>query len=277
MGSLKGLRGIIDPLEPEIVLGLSSDGKKITLKGCGRTLGNLRFGGGFSTSSFAADTVFVGEHFKRPGDVGFERLVVEYLHLEAWADASGFDISFNEETEEPKRRWIEMRHDLPESFAATVGNEYEVILEFRALFEASQRPFTWATFAQPSDVVIKFPEKQPYDRFGDIVFRLQHFLSLGMRRSAYPVAVRGYTGVPEEAMPVEVYYRPLGRTDDVERPELHEMLFSRRDLPGNFEIAVARWLEMAENLDPVYRLFLGTVDNLKSYLEEQFLSLVQAL
>ena len=251
MGSLKGLEGIMKPLEPEIILGLSSDGKSVTLKGCGKTLGSLRFGSGFSTSTFSVNTVLVGEHFERPEDVGFERLVVEYLHLEAWAHQSGIQPSYFEETEEPKRRWMEMRHDLPDPFTATVGNEYEVILDFRAFFEASQRPFTWATFAQPSDVVIKFPEKQPYDRFSDITFRLQHLFSLGMRRSAYPVAVRGYTGVPGEAMPVEVYYRPLGRTGDAERPELQEMLFSRRDLPGDFETAVARSLQRAEKLDPV--------------------------
>jgi hypothetical protein len=98
-----------------------------------------------------------------------------------------------------------------------------------------------------------------------------------MRRSAYPVAVRGYTGSPGEAMPVEVHYRPLGRTNDVQRPELHEMLFSRRGLPGGFETTVGRWLEGAEKLDPVYRLFLGTIYNPESYEEQKFLNLVQAL
>jgi len=83
MGSLKGLEGIVDPIEPEIILGLSSDGKLLTLRDCSKILGNLRFGSGFSTSTFVANTVFVGEHFERPEDVGFERLVVEYLHLGA--------------------------------------------------------------------------------------------------------------------------------------------------------------------------------------------------
>ena len=73
MGSLKGLEGIVDPFEPEIVLGLSSEGKEITLKDCARTWGNLRFGSGFATSTLAAETIFVGEHFERAEDFGFER------------------------------------------------------------------------------------------------------------------------------------------------------------------------------------------------------------
>lgn len=107
LGSLEGVEGVTELLEPEIILGLSSDGKFITLHHCRQTVGNFTIGSGFSTSSFAVNTVFVGDHFDRVEDVEFERLVVEYLHLEAWAHESGFSISSNEEAEEPKRRWTE--------------------------------------------------------------------------------------------------------------------------------------------------------------------------
>ena len=50
-----------------------------------------------------------------------------------------------------------------------------------------------------------------------------------MRISAYPITIRGYTGAPGEALPVWEHYSPLGRMDDVERPERFEMLFSRGD------------------------------------------------
>jgi integrase len=78
-------------------------------------------------------------------------------------------------------------------------------------------------------------------------------------------------------LPVEAHYSPLGRMEDVKRPERFEMLFSCRDLPGGFEAAVAKWLEGANNLDQVYRLFLRTVYNPRSYLAQRFLNLVQAL
>lgn len=278
LGSIEGLGGIIDPLEPKIILGLSSDGRRITLQDCRITTGNLAVGSGFSTSTFVVNTVFVGEHFEQEEDVGFERLVVEYLHLEAWAHESGYNISFHEEGEEPKRRWTEVRHEAPEPFTAHVAGEYEVTLDFSSYFQASRRLFTWVNISQPTELAIKFPEKEAFGRLSDIAFRLQHLLSLGTRRSAYPVAVKGYTGIPGEAMPVGVYYRPLGRTGAPQvRPELHEMLFSRRDLPEGFGPAVARWLEGAEKLDPVYRLFLGTVYNPRAFIEQQFLSLVTAL
>jgi len=88
LGSLNGLEGVTDTFDPKIILGLSSNGRIITLKDCGRTKGSVRFGSGFATSSFVVNEVFVGEHFQRVEYVGFERLIVEYIHLEAWVDVS---------------------------------------------------------------------------------------------------------------------------------------------------------------------------------------------
>jgi ApeA N-terminal domain 1 len=201
LGSLKSLAGVIDPLEPEIILGISSDGRRITLRDCGKTSGNLAIGRGFSTSMFSVNTIFVGEHFDRVEDVGFERLVVEYLHLDAWAHETGFKVSFNKEVEEPKRRWTEVSHEIPEPFTTSIGGEYEVTLSFGSDFEASRRPFTWVNINQPAELAIKFLQKEPFGRLSDIAYHLQHLLSLGTRRSAYPVAIRGYTGITRSATP----------------------------------------------------------------------------
>jgi ApeA N-terminal domain 1 len=92
VGLAQGLGRPYGPLEPEIILGVSSDGRRISLQDCGKTSGNLAIGSGFSTSTFTVNTIFVGEHISRAEDIGFERLVVEYLHLEAWAHESGFDV-----------------------------------------------------------------------------------------------------------------------------------------------------------------------------------------
>jgi hypothetical protein len=54
----------------------------------------------------------------RAEDIGFDRLVVEYLHLEAWAHEAGFTIRLHEEVEEPNRRWTEVRHEAPEPYTA---------------------------------------------------------------------------------------------------------------------------------------------------------------
>src|SRR5215208_1634119 len=232
LGSFKGLEGIIDPFDPKIILGLSSGGRLITLHDCRQTSGNLAIGRGISTSTFAVNTVLVGEHFGNVEDIGFERLVVEYLYAEAWACATGFKFKFYKDVEESHIQQMEVKHELLEPITSHVGGEYEVSLSFPRKCEIPPVPRTWVNIHQPAELTIKFPQKESFGRLSDIAFRLQHLLSLGMRRSAYPVATLGYTGNPSEATPVDVYYRPLGRTDAPQvRPELYEMLFSRRELP----------------------------------------------
>jgi hypothetical protein len=70
LGSLKGAKDLGAMIEPELILGLSADGKLITLQDCGETESNISFGADFATSSFHADIVFVGEHFQTRDDVG---------------------------------------------------------------------------------------------------------------------------------------------------------------------------------------------------------------
>lgn len=275
LGSLQGLDGVTLPLDPELILGISSDGKSITLKECSRTMGAVSFGGGFATSTFSADMVFVGEHFEQTEDVGFERLIVEYLHLDAWADTTGFEV---EMIDDPDAYPITVRHRIPEPMTARVRNNYEVTLFFGGNRKWSARPVTEVTLTQPAELVVRFPEKQPLQNLLDVAYDLQHFLSLGMRRSVHPVAVWGATGPVGEAIRVEIHYRALGReASPRHRPERHQMLFSLRDLPGGFGPAIQRWLETSEILGPVYRLYLGTVYNPQAFLEQRFLNLVQAL
>jgi hypothetical protein len=145
-------------------------------------------------------------------------------------------------------------------------------------FEASPRPFTRATITQVAELVISFSEKKSLRYLMEIAYRLQHLISLGTRRSAFPVAMWGSTGPVSEARRVGIYYRTLGTTDTVkDRPERHEMLFSLQDLPGGFGPAVEKWLARAEVLDPVYQRYLGTVYNPHMFLEQRFLNLAQAL
>jgi hypothetical protein len=229
----------------------------------------------FDSSSINAGMVIVGEHFQHEEEVGFERLIVEYLHLDAWAGVSGFEIAF---IDDPDTQPITVRHELPEPIAADVGGEYKVNLFFGSGFEASPRPFTRATITQVAELVISFSEKKPLRDLTDIAYRLQHLISLGTRRSAFPVAMWGAAGPVGEARRVGIYYRTLRRTGTVkDRPERHEMLFSLEDLPGGFGPAVEKWLARAEVLDPVNQLYLGTVYNPQMFLEQRFLNLVHAL
>ena len=78
-------------VEPEIILGVSSNGKNITLHKCFDTKTNFNFPG-FLTSSFYANVIFIGAHFQKLEDIKFKSISIHYSHLDEWVNISGFNI-----------------------------------------------------------------------------------------------------------------------------------------------------------------------------------------
>jgi hypothetical protein len=170
-GSLRAPEGEDDRVP---ILGLSMDYKPITLTKLIRppsTPGMSPAIRGSITSTIVAEMVVVGEHFEREEDVGFESLIVEYLHLDVWAGVSRFEIAFIDDLDTHP---ITVRHELPDPIAANAGDEYKVDLVFGSGFEASPRPFTSATIAQVAELVISISEKRPAQDLTDIAYCLQH-------------------------------------------------------------------------------------------------------
>jgi hypothetical protein len=277
-GGIKGSVGTMADLFPSpesgLILGFSVNGKAITLRNCKMTRGSLGMPG-FATSTYSADMVIVGEHFERPEDIGFEVLSVEYAHLEEWAGISGFELKM---PQDPKNHPYVIEHQIPERISVSVG-ETSISLMFGANYELSNPLVRTASITQKVNIRVEFPEKKPMDDLLGIIYRIQNFLSLGVRDPVYPLSVKSTTSTKSsgETPSVEIYYRPLGRTESTDKVHPVDMLFTLNALPGGLDCALRAWFERAEVLEPVYQLYLGTVYNPNAFLEQRFLNLVQAL
>lgn len=270
----KGLGNRHVLLQPQLILGFSSKGKPITLLGCAETKSVRNLGSpGLPLSTFRADTVFVGHHFHKEEEVGFEKLSVEFLHLDEWADISGFELKIpKDQTLHP----MAIEHKRPGTVTASVG-EAEISLGFRAKLKESNPLVRWASLHQTAYLAVEYPERRAFDELSKIVHHLRNFLTLGVGRPVRPLAILGRVG-PEGERPVEVYYRPVGTTDSAEKKVFPpQMLFAFHDLPGGLELPLNNWLDKAEILEPVYQLYFGTVYNPRAYLEQRFLGLIQAV
>lgn len=56
-----------------------------------------------------------------------------------------------------------------------------------------------------------------------------------------------------------------------------EMLFTLKDIADKFELLLRNWFNKTDKLGPVYDLYFGALYNPHMYLQQRFLSLVQAL
>jgi len=278
IGSFKDIKNMNKILQPEIILGVSSNGKNITLHSCFETKSSFSFPG-FQTSSLYANSVFIGAHFQKSEDIKFKSISVHYLHLDEWVNISGFDIKPLWEEKE-----VIIKYKLPEAIEADIGNGLKILINIRATWPSLSLVQKEATIKQSTEVKIETSEDKPFEDYLKIMYHIQNFLTLGITKPVYPLAITGLTEVNKEMVkdkahypPVEVFYR-LPDIPKGHKPLLPvDMLFAFKDISSRFESFLRNWFEKAGLLEPVYNLYFGTLYNPRMYLEHRFLSLIQAI
>jgi hypothetical protein len=276
IGSFKDIKNMNKMLEPEIILGVSSNGKNITLYKCFETKSSFS-SPGFQTSSFYANFVFIGAHFQKSEDIKFKSISVHYLHLDEWVNISGFDIKWEE-------KGVIIKYKMPEPFHADISDGLKILINIRPTWPSLSFVQKEATIKQKTEIKIETSEDKSFEDYRKIIYHIQNFLSLGIMESVHPLAIAGLTEVNKEMIEDKAYYPPVEvfyRLSDI--PKGHksllpvDMLFTFKDISNRFESFLRNWFEKKDLLEPVYNLYFGTLYNPRMYLEHRFLSFIQAI
>lgn len=276
IGSFKNITDMNKMLEPEIIIGISSNGKNITLHKCFETKSNLSFPG-LLTSSFYANIVFVNAHFQKTEDIKFKNLSVHYLYLDEWVNVSGFDIQHLFDKKE-----VVIRYKLPEPIQAAI-DDYKILLDVRATGPTHSIVQKEASIKQRTYVRIEPSVEKSFDEYLNILHHIQNFLSLGIMEPVYPLTIEGITEMNKETINDKVYNPPVKiyRLSDIPKAPKKllpfDMLFTFKDISHKFELFLKNWFEKADLLETVYNLHFGTLYNPRMYLGHRFLSLIQAI
>ena len=83
-------------LQPDIISGITSNGKIITLCKCYESSSHMSVPG-FISSSFITSMIFLGHHFNKKEDIIFDSLSLNYSHIEEWARITGFQFKIENE------------------------------------------------------------------------------------------------------------------------------------------------------------------------------------
>lgn len=279
IGSFKDVgKKMFEILKPKIILGISSDGKLMTLYKCFEKKTSLSIPG-FLTSSFHVNLVFVGAHFLRPEDVEFKSVSVRYLCLDEWVNISGFIV------EPSKKGEILIRYNSPESVQADICDGLKVSIDFRAKGSAFSVPEKEVTIKQETWFKIETSEAKSFEYYQDIINKTGILLSLAIGIPVYPLAIEGLTEANAVTLrdektyypTVEVFYK-LSHVPKEHKSLLpFDMLFTYKDISNRFGTLLRNWFEKMDLLEPVYNLYFATLWNPRMYLEDRFLSLVRAI
>ena len=260
IGSFKDTKEINKMLELEIILGISSNGKNITLHKCFETKSNVSVPR-LLTSSFYANEVFVGAHFQKSEDIKFRELSICYSYLDEWVNISGFNIQY------PDKREVVIKYKQPEPIQASIGEDCKMFIDFQVTIVQKE-----ASIKQRTYIRIEPSVEKSLEEYWNIMRDIQNFLSLGVTEPVYPLTITGITEANNS--PVEIYYH----SPEISKvPKTLCMLFTFKDISDRFEILLKNWFENADTLGPVYDLYFGTLYNPRMYLQHQFLSLIQAI
>jgi len=260
IGSFKDTKEINKMLELEIILGISSNGKNITLHKCFETKSNVSVPR-LLTSSFYANEVFVGAHFQKSEDIKFRELSICYSYLDEWVNISGFNIQY------PDKREVVIKYKQPEPIQASIGEDCKMFIDFQVTIVQKE-----ASIKQRTYIRIEPSVEKSLEEYWNIMRDIQNFLSLGVTEPVYPLTITGITEANNS--PVEIYYH----SPEISKvPKTLCMLFTFKDISDRFEILLKNWFEKADTLGPVYDLYFGTLYNPRMYLQHQFLSLIQAI
>lgn len=267
----------------EIILGLNSEGKEITLHNCTIIRRNRLIEKGITILIFSVSFVFVGFHFEKKEDIEFKSLSVSYHLLNEWVGISGIKQGTELGSE---GRLIELNYNYnpPEKIKVNIK---DFCLEIGWDLHSKFTPNTGELkLKQTTFVKIEPQNSASFDYFLNICYDIQNFLSFGLRRITFPLIMEGknekfyHDLVLEKGKvypSIKIFYSALGENDNNNSINLTKMFFSYNDIDDYLGKCLNNWFNKKEDLEPVYRLYFGTMYNSSMFLQNKFLSLIQAL
>lgn len=257
----------------EIILGVSSDGEKITLKSCLRTNLQLveRDSKEYVTSEFGVSVFYVGCHFAKKEDIKFTRLFVRYSQLKEWLRERLFHHEFGKDEEgltehtwkftKPKAKEIVLDKfivSITYGFSTSFGGGWET-----PKFEAHV------------GISIDASGEMPIDDFFPTAYHLKNFLSLAMGDEVSILAIKGTNKSIKEYGTIQIFYRK--RISNQKLFSFPHVPFLYKFISERPEFFLQNWFNLIEKFRPTYDLYFGTVYNPHLYPTHTFLSLAQAI
>ena len=258
------------PGDPPIILGVSDQGKAITLVNCQVTIVDKPVGAySWRYSKFHYAVILRNHHFVREEDIVFECIRVNYAGLDNWAatDKTWEGVSADE--------YFRTRPDVKSTVnpVSVVLDDFELSIRRKFLRGVD----LWKSPAIQRDADIQF---LPVSTWGieetlSNIFQMKIFLSLVMGTSTWPVSVEAINSAATSKS-ITVHYNP--RTSFVNQYWMREdyMYFTLEKQRKNVEECLRIWFSNYKKLELVLDLYNRCISN-NLVAEDNFLIYAKAV
>jgi hypothetical protein len=266
-------------VQPMIILGITQEGKPITLYQCIYNSWTIPIGG-LGGAKFRVHVVFEGVHFETEEKIRFHELYGGYTDLDSWVNINGFTIE-REVNEEKSVSTINYKKPPAQFF--DVGGNFEVGIAFSSQGPNWSMVQTEVTILQHTYLVVK-------SKTGDISFEtlfaqlntFSYLLQAAVQRVIYPITVFGFSeeniqkrdGQEPYYPEINIYYEPIEALVNQESKLPFEMLFTFKDLNAN---QIKIWFGAFERYQTVFHLYRALFYRDRLFIDSKFLNMAQAL
>lgn len=257
--------------EFSILLGLSFNGKFVTLYKCAKVGIHDNFPGGV-ISTYYIKYIFVGHIFQHEEELKFKCINIQYSYLDEWIGSSGFSINYDGAI-------MNMRYEIPKNQEFQLNNNFKIKIAYSVNYPQHNIVQKDAYIKQTAFISIISLEPISYENFIEMSYLIQNFLNLGILEPVYPVKIiASYENMKtSDKKGIEIYHR-IGYGDiELKDIKTFEMFFTFLDIKNNFREFLNNWVEKNNKLRTTYDLFFSLQYNPKMYLQQQFLNLTQGI
>lgn len=287
-GSLEGDNFLPEFKDQEIILGLTSDSKQVTLYSCfmtksgGATLVQGEESGKPSTT-YSIRYVLIGLHAMTNADLMFNQIASEVFNLGEWVGISGFKRQ-NINQESIKKHEIKVEYKLPESIDFEIDNNTKGKFNFIANHPGLSRYQKSVTINQRVEFQAISTVEKNIDELLEYIITFQNFLTLALYKSTYPLSIslsgekhkKDYGNGEKYNKSIKLYFSSRNFKSN-EKPKFDlEMIFDYRRIQEEFDTVIKSWYSKYELLEPAFDLVFEQFYNGNKFTVNTFLNLAQS-
>lgn len=270
------------------ILGLSSDGKPITLEGHRSAPYSEHFPG-IPTATYERSVTLIGKHFAEGEAIGFDEISIQASDLNVWTQVKAIQTKAQHRKHKNgyyvwsnfSARWKSL-----DDIEIPLSRGERAFIRFGAHFtglDLQGRGSDHASITQDASLHLRFAKRTSLEQVFERVGHIRNFLSLAVGR---PVAILSVTGYQDDHVsertklptPIELLWGIPHDPDPPEKPrDAREMLFTLPEASPDISKVMRNWFAKQERLRPVFNLFFGMRYHPDMYSDVRFLIYAQAV
>lgn len=287
-GNIEGDNSYPELKDQEIILGLTSDSKQVTLYNCLMT----KYDGptwvqsqesGKQTTTYSIRYLLIGLHAQKVEELKFNQISAEIFNLGEWVGISGFKRQ-NINPEALKNHEIIVEYKLPKSIEFEIDESTNGRFNFIANRPGLSRYQKTATINQRVEFQAISVNEKSFDNLLEYIITFQNFLTLALYKSTYLLSIslsgekhkKDYGNGKTYKKKIILHFSSRNfKTNEKPKFDL-EMIFDYRRIQNDFAAIIKNWYSKYKLLEPAFDLVFEQFYNSNRFTVNTFLNLAQS-